>query len=72
MNVTGSSIVEVTGGGQGVVSHAGLALLRHLGSIKTGLAGGLSRALASARILVHERRDGYLATGVRRSPMVPG
>jgi hypothetical protein len=36
------------------VSHAGLALLRHLAD-KTGLAGGLSRALASQRILVHDR-----------------
>ena len=55
MNVTGwSRGLEVSGGGQGVVSHAGLALLRHLAD-KTGLAGGLSRALASARILVHDR-----------------
>src|SRR5512142_1995508 len=55
MNVTGwSRDLEVSGGGQGVVSHAGLALLRHLAD-KTGLAGGLSRALASARILVHDR-----------------
>jgi hypothetical protein len=38
----------------GVVSHAGLALLRHLAD-KTGLAGGLSRALASPRMLVHDR-----------------
>jgi len=36
------------------VSHAGLALLRHL-SDKTGLAAGLSRALASPRLLVHDR-----------------
>src|SRR3974390_1468427 len=55
MNVTGwSRGLEVSGGGQGVVSHAGLALLRHLAD-KTGLTGGLSRALASARILVHDR-----------------
>ena len=40
----------------GVVSHAGLALLRHLAD-KTGLAGefGLSRALATPRVLVHDR-----------------
>ena len=45
-NITGwSRGLEVSGGGQGVVSHAGLALLRHLAD-KTGLAGGLSRALA--------------------------
>jgi hypothetical protein len=36
------------------VSHAGLALLRHLAD-RTGLTGGLSRALATARILVHDR-----------------
>jgi Transposase DDE domain group 1 len=55
MQVTGwSRGLEVTGGGQGVVSHAGLALLRHLAD-KTGLAGGLSRALATPRILVHDR-----------------
>ena len=55
MNVTGwSKGLEVTGGGQGVVSHAGLALLRHLAD-KTGLTGGLSRALASPRLLIHDR-----------------
>ena len=46
--------LEVSGGGQGVVSHAGLALLRHLAD-KTGLTGGLARALATARLLVHDR-----------------
>src|SRR5258707_15531084 len=55
MQVTGwSRGLEVTGGGQGVVSHAGLALLRHLAG-KTGLTGGLSRALATSRMLVHDR-----------------
>jgi hypothetical protein len=55
MQVTGwSKGLEVSGGGQGVVSHAGLALLRHLAD-KTGLAGGLSRALATPRFLVHDR-----------------
>src|SRR5260370_1945857 len=55
MQVTGwSRGLEVTGGGQGVVSHAGLVLLRHLAD-KTGLAGGLSRALATPRFLVHDR-----------------
>jgi hypothetical protein len=44
----------VSGGGAGVVSHAGLALLRHLAD-KTGLTGGLSAALATPRILVHDR-----------------
>jgi len=55
VNVTGwSRGLEVTGGGAGVVSHAGLALLRHLAD-KTGLAGGLSAALATPRVLVHDR-----------------
>src|SRR5512140_2150067 len=55
VNVTGwSRGLEVTGGGQGVVSHAGLVLLRHLAD-KTGLTGGLSRALATPRVLVHDR-----------------
>ncbi len=38
--------LEVTGGGTGVVSHAGLALLRQL-SDRTGLTPGLSAALPS-------------------------
>jgi Transposase DDE domain group 1 len=46
--------LEVTAGGTGVVSHAGLALLRAVAD-KTGLTGGLSRALASRRLLVHDR-----------------
>jgi len=55
VNVTGwSRGLEVTGGGRGVVSHAGLVLLRHLAD-KTGLTGGLSAALATPRILVHDR-----------------
>ncbi|MGH3217599.1 MAG: hypothetical protein ACRDPY_02525 [Streptosporangiaceae bacterium] len=54
---------NVTGGGVawrflaavgGVVSHAGLALLRHL-ACETVLADELSRALATLRILVHDR-----------------
>ena len=40
MNVTGwSRGLEVTGGGTGVVSHAGLALLRQLAD-RTGLTAG--------------------------------
>ena len=47
MNGTGwSRGLEVTGGGSGVVSHAGLALLRQL-SDKTGLTARLSQALPS-------------------------
>ena len=55
MHTTGwSRGLEVSGGGQGVVSHCGLVLLRHLAD-KTGLTGGLSRALATPRFLVHDR-----------------
>ncbi len=36
------------------MSHAGLAILRQLAD-KTGLTGGLSRALASPRLLIHDR-----------------
>jgi nucleotide-binding universal stress UspA family protein len=46
--------LEVTANGEGIVSHAGLALLRGLAD-KTGLTNGLSRALASTRLLVHDR-----------------
>ena len=46
--------LEVTAGGTGIVSHAGLALLRAL-SDGTGLTAGLSRALASGRLLIHDR-----------------
>jgi hypothetical protein len=46
--------LEVTADGEGIVSHAGLALLRGLAD-KTGLTAGLSRALASTRVLVHDR-----------------
>ena len=55
MNATGwSRGLEVTPDGQGIVSHAGLVLLRKLAD-KTGLTGGLSKALASGRVLVHDR-----------------
>ena len=55
MNATGwSRGLEVTGGGSGVVSHAGVVLLRQLAD-RTGLTGGLSEALASSRLLVHDR-----------------
>jgi hypothetical protein len=47
VNATGwSRGLEVTGGGAGIVSHAGLALLRQL-SDRTGLTSGLSAALPS-------------------------
>jgi hypothetical protein len=55
VNVTAwSNGLEVTGGGTGIVSHAGLGLLRRLAD-KTGLAGGFSRALSSGRVLGHDR-----------------
>ena len=55
MNTTGwLRGLEVTAGGTGIVSHGGVALLRALAG-RTGLTGGLSRALASDRPLVHDR-----------------
>lgn len=55
MNVTAwAKGLEVCGDGTGIVSHAGLGLLRRLAD-KTGLTGGLSRALASGRVLGHDR-----------------
>ena len=66
MNVTGwSRGLEVSGGGRGVVSHAGLALLRHLAD-KTGLTGGLSRALAAVL-----EGSGRLGTGQELWPIEP-
>jgi Transposase DDE domain group 1 len=46
--------LEVTADGTGIVSHAGVALLRAL-SDRTGLTAGLSKALASKRLLIHDR-----------------
>ena len=55
MHTTGwSKGLDVTAGGQGIVSHAGLALLRAMED-KTGLTRCLSRALATARLLIHDR-----------------
>jgi hypothetical protein len=55
VNITGwSRGLEVSADGKGIVSHAGLALLRALAD-RTGLTGGLSRALASPRLLIHDR-----------------
>jgi hypothetical protein len=51
VNITGwSAGLEVTADGPGIVSHAGLAQLRKL-TDKTGL----SAALATPRLLVHDR-----------------
>jgi hypothetical protein len=46
--------LRVTADGTGIVSHAGVALLRGL-SDHLGLTAGLSRALASRQLLVHDR-----------------
>ena len=55
MNTTGwLKGLRVTADGTGIVSHAGVALLRAL-SDNIGLTGGLSGALASDRLLVHDR-----------------
>ncbi|MGH3547584.1 MAG: hypothetical protein ACRDQU_05595 [Pseudonocardiaceae bacterium] len=57
VDVTGwSKGLDVTadGEGEGVVSHAGLVLLRQLAD-KTGLTGGLSGALACSRLLIPDR-----------------
>ena len=55
MNVTAwASGLEVTGDGTGIVSHAGLGLLRAAAD-KTGLTKGLSQALFSGRLLQHDR-----------------
>ncbi len=55
MNVTAwAGGLEVTGDGTGIVSHAGLGLLRRLAD-KTGLTRGLSGALATGRVLGHDR-----------------
>src|SRR5215831_4746598 len=46
--------LQVTADGTGIVSHAGAALVRALAD-NTGLTAGLSQALASNRLLVHDR-----------------
>ena len=55
MNTTGwMKGLQVTGDGTGIVSHAGVALVRAF-SDKSGLTAGLSGALASPRLLIHDR-----------------
>jgi hypothetical protein len=46
--------LRVTGDGAGIVSHAGVVLVRALAD-NIGLTAGLSKALASRRLLVHDR-----------------
>ena len=55
MNTTGwLKGLRVTADGTGVVSHAGVVLVRALAD-NIGLTAGLSKALASDRLLVHDR-----------------
>lgn len=55
MNVTDwSRRLVVSADGEGVVSHAGLAVLRLLAD-RSGLTAGLSRALVTDRLLLHDR-----------------
>ena len=55
MNTTGwLKGLRVTGDGAGIVSHAGVALIRALAD-NIGLTASLSKALASDRLLVHDR-----------------
>jgi electron transfer flavoprotein alpha subunit len=56
--------LKVTGGGAGVVSHAGVALIRALAD-NVGLTAGLSRALASDRLLTHDRGRVLADLGLR-------
>ena len=70
MNTTGwLKGLRVTGDGTGIVSHAGVALVRALAD-NTGLTTGLSKALASRRLLVHDRA-GCWPTWPGRSPEAP-
>jgi hypothetical protein len=55
VNVTAwSQGLEVSGDGTGIVSHAGIGLLRHLAD-KIGLTSGLSAALDTGRLVQHDR-----------------
>ncbi len=55
MNTTGwQKGLQVTADGTGIVSHAGVALVRALAD-NAGLTAGLSKALASDRLLIHDR-----------------
>ena len=55
MNTTGwLKGLRVTADGTGIVSHAGVTLVRALSDM-IGLTAGLSKALATGRLLVHDR-----------------
>ena len=65
MNTTGwLKGVQVTADGTGIVSHAGVALIRALAD-NIGLTAGLSKALASDRLLVHDRGRVLDGSGLR-------
>lgn len=62
--------LPVTDGGTGVVSHAGVALIRALAD-DVGLTGGLSKALAPAGVVRAGRLDAHgVAHPWQRSPAV--
>ena len=70
MNTTGwLKGLQVTGDGAGIVSHAGVALVRALAD-NIGLTAGLSRALASRSRL--GSRHSAPTSVERRSPRFPG
>ena len=65
MNLTGwSKGLDVSAGGEGIVSHAGLALLRQLAD-KTGLADGLSPCAGLTPAAGPRPRPGHRRPGLR-------
>ena len=65
MNTTGwLKGLRVTADGTGIVPHAGVALVRGLPD-HLGLTAGLSKALASDRLLVHDRAGCWPTCRVR-------
>jgi hypothetical protein len=55
--------LQVTANGTGVVSHAGVTLIRALAD-NSGLTGGLSKALATRRLVTHDRGRVDLACAI--------
>ena len=75
MNTTGRlKGLQVTAGGTGIMSHAGMALLRALAD-NTGLTAGLSKALAPRRGpgagQDHRRGERRTAPGLSRGRQEP-
>jgi hypothetical protein len=56
--------LQVTADGTGIVSHAGVVLVRTLAD-NLGLTAGLSKALASRRLLAHDRAGCWRTWRVR-------